>query len=292
MGNIRRKVGSVRTSPASPHLWGTWVNLDVQKKQKRFIPTPVGNIRSRNEKPSLRPVHPHTCGEHFSKTFCASANIGSSPHLWGTYNALLSHHHLTRFIPTPVGNIAVCDYAGFSGPVHPHTCGEHKTTSGYDSFSPGSSPHLWGTLCDNWAAIQSGRFIPTPVGNILSSSARFSFSAVHPHTCGEHRRFRAIQGKLTGSSPHLWGTFENASPQDVTNRFIPTPVGNISYCLRCFNIVTVHPHTCGEHTRSAIWTATSIGSSPHLWGTSDMRYRLWPLYRFIPTPVGNILRLA
>ena len=32
---------------------------------------------------------------------------------------------------------------------------------------------------------------------------------------------------VTGSSPHLWGTFLQQGIDPIVDRFIPTPVGNI-----------------------------------------------------------------
>ncbi len=52
-------------------------------------------------------------------------------------------------------------------------------------------------------------------------------------------------------------------------------------------IVTVHPHGCGEHFPGTNRNTRPIGSSPRVWGTQrDRKSRLRKL-RFIPTGVGN-----
>ena len=52
-------------------------------------------------------------------------------------------------------------------------------------------------------------------------------------------------------------------------------------------MVTVHPHTRGEHQQIALAAAIGDGSSPHPWGTHKGRILTLTGQRFIPTPVGN-----
>ena len=70
---------------------------------------------------------------------------------------------------------------------------------------------------------------------------------VHPHACGEHTG--AYRGVLrsAGSSPRLWGTFSCTGVDELTKRFIPTPVGNINQAVTGKIDRAVHPHACGEH---------------------------------------------
>ena len=154
---------------------------------QRFIPTPVGNIRRPYYAVVYAPVHP--------------------PHLWGTSCPGEVDKFPTRFIPTPVGNIRWSSLANRPLAVHPHTCGEHAPLLCQCPYCFGSSPHLWGTWILSLIRSSVLRFIPTPVGNILSGVGGTAPHAVHPHTCGEH--LREYQKRLcgTGSSPHLWGTY-------------------------------------------------------------------------------------
>ena len=195
------------------------------------------------------PVHPHTCGEHLRST-------GPDP-------------DVRRFIPTPVGNIIVhCPYRAPIA-VHPHTCGEHGLLIQENLEQIGSSPHLWGTcVCPGSRRIER-RFIPTPVGNIPNVFKRFVAISVHPHTCGEHGLLIQENLEQIGSSPHLWGTCVCPGSRRIERRFIPTPVGNIPNVFKRFVAISVHPHTCGEHSQADKDAATITGSSPHLWGTCD-----------------------
>ena len=91
----------------------------------------------------------------------------------------------------------------------------------------GSSPRVWGTFEKN-RQIQIGtRFIPTGVGNIYSSSLLSYPEPVHPHGCGEHLSKYISSLSVIGSSPRVWGTYEQRNGNRSSYRFIPTGVGNI-----------------------------------------------------------------
>ena len=126
------------------------------------------------------------------------------------------------------------------------------------------------------------------MGNMQRSSGTRLWSAVHPHTCGEHMPVSQPRVQVIGSSPHLWGTFLIITVTKCTSRFIPTPVGNIIVVCCSSTPTPVHPHTCGEHLRCSITMRSASGSSPHLWGTSKINTQQPNNIRFIPTPVGNI----
>ena len=115
---------------------------------------------------------------------------------------------------------------------------------------------------------------------------------VHPHACGEHSSSSEPPPKSLGSSPRLWGTYVELGKIRATVRFIPTPVGNIPAPPRDGEGSPVHPHACGEHWIPTSRNAARIGSSPRLWGTCRACPRRSRRPRFIPTPVGNILKHA
>ena len=110
---------------------------------------------------------------------------------------------------------------------------------------------------------------------------------VHPHACGEHDSASPVRRPPNGSSPRLWGTPFRLFFLAVTNRFIPTPVGNtIAYAAACWSW-SVHPHACGEHRYRHSDNIVCTGSSPRLWGTRINFVGDTFTLRFIPTPVGN-----
>ena len=171
---------------SSPRPWGTSNHNHHQREYRRFIPTPVGNITLGPLRYRSRTVHPHARGEHGCEWPVPSTNSGSSPRPWGTWEAGNAHGWSCRFIPTPVGNIGRSCRKRFGGTVHPHARGEHVLVRPRARLLLGSSPRPWGTFVLRVPDMEGDRFIPTPVGNILSFGTMVSRAAVHPHARGEH----------------------------------------------------------------------------------------------------------
>ena len=106
-------------------MWGTRNNLFSPPGLFRFIPTHVGNTRF-----------------HIAQAV-----------------------ECYRFIPTHVGNTKTPEECLNQAAVHPHACGEHGGCSMGYHRAGGSSPRMWGTQLTNPEGGESGRFIPTHVGN-------------------------------------------------------------------------------------------------------------------------------
>ena len=232
----------------------------------RFIPTPVGNTTGSADARSGGRFIPTPVGNTRSHGFLRTART-VHPHACGEYD---------RICRCPFGRS-----------VHPHACGEHYGHKSETRPGPGSSPRLWGTLCLTKTIEAIPRFIPTPVGNTFSESARRLPRSVHPHACGEHVESFAFFALKLGSSPRLWGTPNTFGAWHLWARFIPTPVGNTSDERSSNHPATVHPHACGEHSRSTFNRKFWSGSSPRLWGTRTIAGSGSSTSRFIPTPVGN-----
>ena len=66
-------------------------------------------------------------------------------------------------------------------------------------------------------------------------------------------------------------------------------MGNASTSRTQRQIVTVHPHGCGERPCSSTNIVLIPGSSPRLWGTPNQRTQSEQNTRFIPTAVGNAI---
>ena len=125
------------------------------------------------------------CGEFNTPGYLSRIICGSSPHVWGIPQTREVYSHISRFIPTCVGNsIAVCSMQE-PLPVHPHMCGEFIIEDNNVTTSSGSSPHVWGIRLAFVLLGNFGRFIPTCVGNSRSQTTRSQDRTVHPHMCGE-----------------------------------------------------------------------------------------------------------
>ena len=114
---------------------------------------------------------------------------------------------------------------------------------------------------------------------------------VHPHACGESARVGdpALRGR--GSSPCVWGKPRLDRDGLQVVRFIPTRVGKARGATRRSAIPSVHPHACGESTRSRRRRISRCGSSPRMWGKRRARLHREGAARFIPTHVGKALRI-
>ncbi len=213
------------------------------------------------------PVHPHTRGEHGIALPGRLFVNGSSPHTWGTRGR-------EAFREPPRS-------------VHPHTRGEHEFRLRAERIVYGSSPHTWGTRQSSVPWLRSQWFIPTHVGNTNLPFCRLPRQSVHPHTRGEHEE-SIIDCKVSnGSSPHTWGTRLPPPQNRGFCRFIPTHVGNTQSVRPLLGLLSVHPHTRGEHVRNVTFVTRIYGSSPHTWGTHNFQVLFLSHYRFIPTHVGN-----
>ena len=255
------------SSGSSPHAWGTPPSPSMPCTPPWFIPTCVGNtpLQCSTAWPFL--VHPHMRGEHINHPAYPGPRRGSSPHAWGTLPLAAVEHRYCRFIPTCVGNTAMC-VAGQAGlSVHPHMRGEHLLRQGWIALDLGSSPHAWGTLPTPLASFAASRFIPTCVGNTGRGTVGARCVPVHPHMRGEHSASSFGIVVSYGSSPHAWGTHSQNHSAVSYYRFIPTCVGNTSLRRPALASASVHPHMRGEHSVYGCPCGQCVGSSPHAWGT-------------------------
>ena len=157
---------------------------------------------------------------------------------------ILPVHH--RFIPTCVGNSTPTSDMSLPFPVHPHVCGELSSVFSSLALNVGSSPRVWGTPQYKSNALHYQRFIPTCVGNSYEQSLVLIQHSVHPHVCGELLVIYPIIICPAGSSPRVWGTLGPHLFYPKHHRFIPTCVGNSYTPDFVLNLISVHPHVCGE----------------------------------------------
>ena len=171
-------------------------------------------------------VHPHVRGEYELYKGENALPDGSSPRAWGIPPHLQHRRPLRRFIPTCVGNTARLILALAVVAVHPHVRGEYSK-GGYPIVrSAGSSPRAWGIHSSANSPSHTVRFIPTCVGNTITSHGATVGAPVHPHVRGEYILTAGVRLFTAGSSPRAWGIQVSQSAQIPLLRFIPTCVGN------------------------------------------------------------------
>jgi len=151
----------------------------------------------------------------------------------------------------------------------------------------GSSPRAWGTHSSSSISSNILRFIPTCMGNSVRLILKHIFTQVHPHVHGELTWTTVVIVAQNGSSPRAWGTHIIQTEFRLSQRFIPTCMGNSTY--ECGNKyrATVHPHVHGELYKRSISVSVRIGSSPRAWGTRARPATGPGILRFIPTCMGN-----
>ena len=159
---------------------------------------------------------------------------------------------------------------GLLRPVHPHACGEIACCRILPGCHDGTSPRLWGDSPRSASSVQPDRYIPTLVGRFRHVELYWCCCAVHPHACGEIRRFCSI------TLPGLW--------------YIPTLVGRFAGGTGPRYHTSVHPHACGEIDVSSENFILLSGTSPRLWGDSNPATTTAPTQRYIPTLVGRFQR--
>ena len=89
---------------SSPLARGTRGHVERERLVIRFIPARAGNTPTPPWRPSSRPVHPRSRGEHRDVTLPVGAHHGSSPLARGTRYATLTIDMRRRFIPARAGN--------------------------------------------------------------------------------------------------------------------------------------------------------------------------------------------
>ncbi len=121
----------------------------------------------------------------------------------------------------------------------------------------------------------------------MPCTARPSAMAVHPHARGERTAGAVCADACGGSSPRTWGTRRAPAWRSSSGRFIPTHVGNASWCAGPAMRRSVHPHARGERAHFGEVLLGQHGSSPRTWGTRHAVLPVRHTARFIPTHVGN-----
>ena len=170
---------------SSPRAWGTLFLIDYQHQHLRFIPTCMGNSNGVTKGSADTTVHPHVHGELSWSLNGKESGIGSSPRAWGTRNRGSRRINKERFIPTCMGNSSRTGHPPAERAVHPHVHGELSQNGFVASPEAGSSPRAWGTPGFLVALPGEHRFIPTCMGNSVTSGASVHPRAVHPHVHGE-----------------------------------------------------------------------------------------------------------
>ena len=213
----------------------------------------------------------------------------SSPHAWGCFQAAADGGRQGHVFPTRVGVFPARRACSPAAQRLPHTRGGVSRPQAAGAVPDVSSPHAWGCF---WMPLWAGPLVgvfPTRVGVFPRRKGHTRTASGLPHTRGGVSSPTGTTTAVCPSSPHAWGCFRLARPENHVARVFPTRVGVFLPAP-----VRVRMPPCLPHTRGGVSTAIgSMGSrrlsSPHAWGCFlPTCYRLKPNWVF-PTRVGVFL---
>ena len=152
----------------------------------RFSPACAGNINPPIIQPIKKTVQPRMCGEHAIQPLAYVFDLGSAPHVRGTWYGVVRIVSADRFSPACAGNIIrICPHPYFVA-VQPRMCGEHASNTEGTQWYAGSAPHVRGTSTPQATVPRGTRFSPACAGNINNPTSLAISRAVQPRMCGEH----------------------------------------------------------------------------------------------------------
>ena len=173
--------------------------------------------------------------------------MGSPPRVWGNFLCPGLKACFQRFTPTCVGKLldaSVRQILGYGSP--PRVWGNFRRSVNY-SLSNQVHPHVCGET-----SVRAIRPLP--------------LSAVHPHVCGETFFSPVTSNVASGSPPRVWGNFHLRALARPSGRFTPTCVGKLEGATLGSELLSVHPHVCGETATTTAKKSSSAGSPPRVWG--------------------------
>ena len=134
-------------SGSPPRVWGNQLTQLYHNYCRRFTPTRVGKSHVFLGDQNQLSVHPHACGEIAWDEHAVGLAHGSPPRVWGNLHPSWYPIPWQRFTPTRVGKSRFSFFLRSRSSVHPHACGEIRTSSPEIFLFTGSPPRVWGNRC-------------------------------------------------------------------------------------------------------------------------------------------------
>ena len=150
---------------------------------------------------------------------------------------------------------------------HPHAYGDKSVRNFISHGLSGSSPRVWGQVC-----------------NLIPVFQRFKD---HPHAYGDKTSEFLTLLRIIGSSPRVWGQEEQWLFAVRLSRIIPTRMGTRESNDAESGMPQDHPHAYGDKAEDFVSALTKLGSSPRVWGQDFKRCCLHGRSGIIPTRMGT-----
>ena len=270
-----------------PQVWGNLDGEDHNTEQLWFTPTGVGKSSSSAGGWLGVSVHPHRCGEILPSKLYNRLYSGSPPQVWGNPGIVVPDVSAGRFTPTGVGKSFTVSVSPPRVAVHPHRCGEIISNFSMSITDSGSPPQVWGNRLCKHGNFHARRFTPTGVGKSFAVPVSSSWTAVHPHRCGEIYKILLVGAIPRGSPPQVWGNHLRKALLHNLHRFTPTGVGKSLQASPLRAGGWVHPHRCGEISLIHRAAVLAAGSPPQVWGNLATKFINSSDGWFTPTGVGK-----
>ena len=190
---------------SSPHVRGARLLSVCVSKKDGIIPACAGSTGNAGYTPSDDGDHPRMCGEHRTYAQCLSLTTGSSPHVRGALDPHILGVERIGIIPACAGSTVRNEAPLKSNRDHPRMCGEHSSSSLFNTSDGGSSPHVRGAQYSSDSIHLNTGIIPACAGSTTMMAISSAVDRDHPRMCGEHTGGPSgVYGSL-GSSPHVRG---------------------------------------------------------------------------------------
>ena len=129
---------------SSPRVWGQAKILPLHTVDDRIIPTRMGTSFRYILRIIALQDHPHAYGDKSYTAFKTTADLGSSPRVWGQESTFFDLATFCGIIPTRMGTRYNFNPIPIDAEDHPHAYGDKKYVWRASFASLGSSPRVWG----------------------------------------------------------------------------------------------------------------------------------------------------
>ena len=149
--------------------------------------------------------HPHAYGDKRSPFRFRLYFPGSSPRVWGQALLRFGCCGWLGIIPTRMGTRCFLSVHRALLRDHPHAYGDKFIALQRRTKPLGSSPRVWGQVCQGQDGFAWCGIIPTRMGTSDEPLLIVNITRDHPHAYGDKFMRCLACPSLYGSSPRVWG---------------------------------------------------------------------------------------
>ena len=193
--------------------------------------------------PGCRSAHPRMGGDHAAATVEVPDPPGSPPHGRGPRFRVSSYVPDRGLTPEWARTTSSSAARSAGSAAHPRMGGDHFTYSRRGYVVAGSPPRGRGPRRRSAGARPDGGLTPARAGTTNWTTCRWTTSAAHPRTGGDHQQMSAVAGVCRGLTPARAGT-------------------TLICCLTARS-TWAHPRTGGDHHGVTNTNPSIMGSPPH-----------------------------